>query len=80
MKEYFERPQDVINAVRSLGNSGLSVSLPNRSANGEMSFKVEGRYLSVAQILELWDRNELHLGGIRQFDSKQQKQAASCGS
>lgn len=61
------RPLDVINAVRSLGKLGLSVSLPNKTSTGEMFFRVEGRDLSVAQILELLDKNELDLGGIRQF-------------
>ena len=64
MKDYFQRPRDVVAAVRALGRSGLSVSLPRQAANGEMCFEIEGRVLSVAQILALWDKNELDRSAI----------------
>ena len=67
MKEYVNRPLDVLNAVRSMGRSGFSVSLPHRAADGEMFFKIEGYKLTVAQILELVDKNKLDLVSIRHF-------------
>ena len=75
MKDYFKRAQDVVDAVRSLGRSGLSVSLPDQAANGEMFFKIEGCVLTVAQILALSDKNELNRLGIRQFGTKGRKDA-----
>jgi hypothetical protein len=71
MKDYFRRSQDLIDAVRSLRRSGLSVSLPHQTANGEMFFEIEGYVLTVAQILELLDKNELDRVSIRQFGAKQ---------
>ena len=76
MKDYFRRPQDVINAVRSLGSLGLSVSLPHRAANGEMFFRIESWELTVAEILELYDNDELDREGIRQFTAERQENAA----
>lgn len=64
MKDYFQRPRDVVAAVRALGRSGLSVSLPHQAANGEMCFEVEGCVISVAQILALWDKNQLDRSAI----------------
>jgi len=75
MKEYFSRPQDVINALRSLASLGLSVSLPNTTPNGGMFFRVEGCELSVGQILELVDRNALDLEGIRLFKTRRNEDA-----
>jgi hypothetical protein len=80
MKEYFKRPQDVVNAVRSLGSFGLSVSLPDLRANGEMFFRIEGRELSVLQILELLDEDRLNLKMIRKFTTQQNLAAVSCGA
>lgn len=56
MNAYFKRPQDVLDAVRSLGRLGLSVSLPDLISDGQMLFTIEGRRLSAAQILELFDK------------------------
>jgi len=80
MKEYFNRPQDVINAVRSLGRSGLSVSLPDLRANGEMFFRIEGRELSVLQILKLLDEHRLNPKMIREFTAQQRVAAVGCGA
>ena len=76
MKDYFKRPHDVINAVRSLGSLRLSVSLPHQAANGEMFFRIEGWELTVAQILELYDNDELDREGIRQLGAVREKNAA----
>jgi hypothetical protein len=79
MKEYLKRPQDVLEAVRSLGRLGLSVSLPDLRSDGQMFFRIEGRKLSVAQILELFDKNKLNPMVIREFGAKEQVHAVSCG-
>lgn len=63
----------MLDAVRSLRRSGLSVSLPHQTANGEMFFEIEGYTLTVAQILELLDKNELDRVGVRQFGAKARK-------
>ena len=62
-------------AVRSLRSSGLSVSLPHQTASGEMFFEIENCVLTVAQILELFDKNALNREGIRQFETKLKKDA-----
>lgn len=79
MNEYFRRPQDVLKAIRSLGNLGLSVSLPDLRVNGEMFFRIEGREVSVAHILELHDKNELEATALRQFGALPKVAAAKCG-
>jgi hypothetical protein len=73
VKDYLRRPQDVMDAVQSLRRSGLSVSLPHQTANGEMFFEIDGYVLTVAQILELLDKNELDHVGIRRFAAKGRK-------
>lgn len=70
VKDYFRRPRDVVAAVRSLGRLGLSVSLPRQAANGEMCFEIEGCVLSVAQILALWDRDDLNRAAILSLSAK----------
>jgi len=75
VKDYFKRPQDVLNALRSLGSLGLSVSLP-QTANGEMFFKVDRWELTVAEILELYDNDKLDRAGIRQFTAQRERDAA----
>jgi hypothetical protein len=64
VKDYLKRPQDVAKAVQSLRNGGFSVSLPHQTANGEMIFEIDGYVLTVAQILDLFDKNELGRAGI----------------
>lgn len=80
MNEYFKRPRDLINAVRSLGSFGLSVSLPDLRTNGEMFFRIEGREFSVPQILELLDGHRLNPTMIRGFAAQQKVGAAGCGA
>jgi len=65
VKDYSQRPEDVINAVRSLRRSGMDVGMPFQTPDGTMIFKLGGYTLSVAQILELLDRNQLDREGIR---------------
>jgi hypothetical protein len=76
MKEYFNRPQDLIDAVRSLGRSWLSVSLPDLKPNGEMFFRIEGCELSFLQIQELFDEGRLSPKMIRKFMAQQTVAAA----
>jgi hypothetical protein len=66
MNEYFDRPQDVLDALRSLWRLGLSVSLPDLRSDGQMFFRIEGRKLSVAQIIGLFDNNKLDPVAIRE--------------
>ena len=70
MKEYFQRSQDVVAAIRALGKLGLSVSLPRKAANGEICFQIEGRVLSLTQILTLWDRKELNRSAILKLNTR----------
>jgi hypothetical protein len=65
MKDYRKRTEDVTNAVRSLRSSGVCVGMPFQTADGTIMFSLEGYTLSVAQLLELLDRNRLNLDGIR---------------
>jgi hypothetical protein len=76
MNEYFKRPQDVLDAIRSLGRLGFSVSLPDFGSDGQMFFRIQGRKLSVGQILELVDENNLDSRAIREYGTKEQGQAA----
>ena len=78
MKDYLKRPQDVAKAVESLRNAGLSVSLPHQTANGEMFFEIEGYLLTAAQILELFDKNELARAGIRKSAQSGPSTQGSC--
>ena len=73
MKDYSERPEDVINAVRSLRRSGMDVGMPCQTPEGTMIFQLDGYTLSVAQILELLDRNRLDRDGIRALAEAQKK-------
>ena len=71
MKNYLKRPEDVLSALRSLRNSGLHVGLPSQTAAGEMIFQLGDCTLTVAQILELLDKNELDREGIRRLGETQ---------
>ena len=73
MKDYLRRPQDLENAVQLLRRLGLSVSLPHQTAGGEMFFEIEGCVFTVAQILELLDKNGLDAEGIRRFAAKRRE-------
>ena len=75
MRNYVKRPEDVLNALRSLRNSGLHVGLPSQTSAGEMVFQLGDCTLSVAQILELVDKNELDREGIRRLGDAQKTSA-----
>ena len=55
MRDYLNRPEDVIRAVQSLRRLGSSVSLPYQTATGQMFFDIDGHVLTVVQILRLLD-------------------------
>lgn len=76
MNEYFRRPLDVIDALRSLVRLGLSVSLPEVRSDGEMFFRIDSRELSVVQILDLADKNKLDPAVIRRVVGQQKAAAA----
>jgi hypothetical protein len=80
VKEYFKRPQDVLDAIRSLGRLGLSVSLPDLGSDGQMFFRIQGRTLSVVQILELVDGNNLDSRAIREYGIKERGKAVGRGA
>jgi hypothetical protein len=73
MKNYRKRTEDVINAVRSLRSSGVCCGMPFQTADGTIIFNLEGYTLSVAQLLELLDRDRLNLDGIRALAGAQKK-------
>jgi hypothetical protein len=47
--------------------------MPFQTADGTIIFNLEGYTLSVAQLLELLDRNRLNLDGIRALAGAQKK-------
>lgn len=79
MDEYFKRPKDVLDAIKSLGRLGIPVSLPDFRSDGEMFFRIGGHELSVAQMLELFDKKELHAMALRESHGEKQVRAAGSG-
>lgn len=73
MKDYAERAGDVASAIRSLRRLGVRVGLPTQTADGVMFFQLDDYTLTVAQILELLDKNRLDRGGIRALTESQKK-------
>jgi hypothetical protein len=67
MKNFPERPAAVDKALRVLRRQGILVGLPMQSASGDMLFAVEGFTITVNQLLELLDREELDLPGVRRL-------------
>lgn len=51
----------------------MYVGMPFQTADGTILFNLEGYTLSVAQILELLDRNRLDPDGIRALAEAQKK-------
>ena len=51
----------------------MDVGMPFQTPDGTMIFKLDGYTLSVAQILELLDRNQLDREGIRALAEAQKK-------
>jgi hypothetical protein len=75
MKNFPERRADVDKALRVLRRQGLAVGLPMQTASGDMLFAVEGFTVSAHQILELLDRDELDLRGVRRLIGAQTHEA-----
>jgi hypothetical protein len=73
VKTYSERTEDVVNAVRAMRRMGIRVSLPHQTADGVMFFQLDDYTLTVAQILELLDQNQLNRDGIRALTVAQKK-------
>jgi hypothetical protein len=67
MKNFPERSAAVDKALRVLRRQGILVGLPMQSASGDMLFAVEGFTITVNQLLELLDREELDLPGVRRL-------------
>jgi hypothetical protein len=65
VKDYAERAGDVASAIRSLRRLGIRVGLSYQTADGIMFFQLDDYTLTVAQILELLDKNQLDRDGIR---------------
>ena len=84
MSHYGDKWKDVRRAVRVLRKHGVPVGFPMRTATGETIFAI-GRDFTVTadQILELFDRGELHAEGVRKLAEARlssmpmRKQAAS---
>ncbi len=51
----------------------MDVGMPFQTAEGTMIFKLDGYTLSVAQLLELLDKNRLDRDDIRAFAEAQKK-------
>jgi hypothetical protein len=62
---YSERSAEVVSAIRALRRMGMRVSLPHQTADGVMFFQLDDSMLTVAQILQLLDNNQLNREGIR---------------
>ncbi len=75
MKNFPERPADVDKALRVLRRQGIRVGLPMQTASGDMLFAVEGFTVTVSQLLELLDRDELDLNGVRRLIETQTHEA-----
>jgi hypothetical protein len=73
MKDYTDRREDIVNAVRLLRRRGMNVGLPFQTADGTMIFELDGYTLSVGQILELLDTNRLDRDGIRAVAEAEKK-------
>jgi hypothetical protein len=67
VKNYTQRPEDVSKAVRPLRHRGVRVGLPMQKADGEMIFAVDDFTFTANQILELLDKHELNIEGIRKL-------------
>jgi len=75
MNSFHDLPADVDKALRVLRHQGILVGLPMQNASGDMLFAVEGFTITVTQLLELLDRDELDLHGVRKLIEAQTHQA-----
>jgi hypothetical protein len=67
VKNYTKRPEDVGKALRVLRRNGIHVGLPMQTANGDMIFAVGEFTITVSQLLELLDQDELNLDAVRRL-------------
>ena len=70
---YGERAGDVVSAILALRRMGMRVGLPHQTADGVMFFQLDDYTLTVTQILELLDKNQLDRDGIRALAEAQKK-------
>src|SRR6266436_559808 len=61
VSNYIERTNDIVRAVGLLRKHGVAVGFPMQTADGEIIFSVGKDTLTADQILELLERDELHL-------------------
>jgi hypothetical protein len=73
VKDFSERAGDIVSAIRALRRMGMRVGLPHQTADGVMFFQLDDYTLTVAQILELLDKNQLGREGIRTLAEAQKK-------
>ena len=67
-----DRSKDVTKAVRVLRKHGVPVGFPMLTANGEMIFAIGKDFtVTAGQILELFDRGELHAEAVRRLAQTQ---------
>jgi hypothetical protein len=60
-----ERSNDILRAVHQLRQRGVAVGYPMQTASGEIIFGIGKDFtLTAGQILDLFDRGDLHLEGI----------------
>jgi hypothetical protein len=66
VSNYAERANDIVKAVHLLRQHGMAVGFPMQTANGEIIFSVgEDFTLTADQMLELLERGELDVEGVR---------------
>lgn len=70
---YGEREGDLVRAIRGLRPTGMRVGLPHQTADGVMFFQLDNYTLTMAQILESLDKNQLDSEGIRTLTVAQKK-------
>jgi hypothetical protein len=62
---YAERTNDIVRAVHLLRKHGVAVGFPMQTFDGEIIFAVGKDTLTADQILELLERGELDVDGVR---------------
>jgi hypothetical protein len=66
VSNYAERANDIVRAVHLLRQHGMAVGFPMQTADGQIIFSVGKDFtLTADQILELFERGELHAEGVR---------------
>ena len=68
VSNYAERANDIVRAVHLLRQHGMAVGFPMQTADGQIIFSVGKDFtLTADQILELFERGELHAEGVRRL-------------